>query len=297
MFDAGDDEATRVGIFETPKTSPKDRAYLIVLTGDNVGSMHRLEGEVVIGRSSSATIRLNDDGISRRHARLVQQGSQMVLEDLQSANGTFVNEEQIASRTLRDGDKVRVGSTTILKFSYHDDLEESFQQRMYEAALYDGLTHAFNKKYLLDRLPSEIAYARRHASPLSLMMFDVDHFKRVNDTFGHLVGDYVLQRLGKITQAAIRTEDIFARYGGEEFCIVSRGVDLEKTGAFAERLRLLVQTTDFEHEGAHVPVTISIGCAAIPEIVVDSSEELIAAADAALYEAKRGGRNRVRLRR
>jgi two-component system, cell cycle response regulator len=269
-----------------------------VLTGEGVGSMFRIEGESVIGRSASTTIRLNDDGVSRRHARLVQQGTQIVLEDLKSANGTFVNDEQVeGERVLKDGDKIRIGSTTILKFSYHDDLEESFQQRMYEAALYDSLTKAFNKKHLLERLPAELAYAKRHNSPLSMLMFDVDHFKKVNDNFGHLAGDYVLARLGKLTQAAIRSEDIFARYGGEEFSIVSRGVDLSKAGLFAERLRLLVETTEFDHDGTRIPVTISIGVAAVPEIAVNDHLELIAAADSALYMAKRGGRNRVELKR
>jgi len=298
MFDGGDDEQTRVGTVEIPKASSvRDRAYLIVLTGEGVGSMFRIEGEAVIGRSTSTTIRLNDDGISRRHARLVQTGTQVVLEDLQSANGTFVNDVQITEQLLRDGDKIRIGSTTILKFSYHDDLEESFQQRMYEAALYDSLTRAFNKKHLLERLPTELAYARRHRSPLSVLMFDVDHFKKVNDNFGHLAGDHVLARLGKVTHSAIRTEDIFARYGGEEFCILSRGVDIAKAGIFAERLRMLVEMTDFAHDNVQIPVTISIGVSGYPEVDAEDPTELIAAADSALYAAKRGGRNRVEFKR
>ncbi|MEO8877843.1 MAG: GGDEF domain-containing protein [Polyangiaceae bacterium] len=295
MFDGNDDEMTRVGAVEGPvKRSPRDRATLIVLTGEGVGSMFRIEGEAVIGRSTSTTIRLNDDGISRRHARLVQKGTDVVLEDLQSANGTFVNDIQVAAeQTLKDGDKIRIGSTTILKFSYHDDLEESFQQRMYEAALYDSLTHAFNKKHLLERLPTEHAYAKRHKSSLSILMFDVDFFKKVNDNFGHLAGDFVLAHLGKVTQSAIRAEDIFARYGGEEFCILSRGVDLQKAASFAERLRALVESTDFSHEGTRIPVTISIGVAGFPELLAEDGTELIAAADQALYAAKRNGRNRI----
>jgi diguanylate cyclase (GGDEF)-like protein len=298
LYDGGEEEQTRVGTVEIPKKSIRDRAYLIVLTGEGVGSMFRIEGESVIGRSASTTIRLNDDGVSRRHAKLTQQGTQIILEDLKSANGTFVNDEQVVGeRILKDGDKIRIGSTTILKFSYHDDLEESFQQRMYEAALYDSLTKAFNKKHLLERLPSELAYAKRHNSPLSMLMFDVDHFKKVNDNYGHLAGDYVLARLGKITQSAIRSEDIFARYGGEEFSIVSRGVDLARSAVFAERLRTLVESTEFIHESTRIPVTISIGVAALPEIMVNEPLELIAAADSALYAAKRGGRNRVEIKR
>ncbi|KYF51314.1 diguanylate cyclase, partial [Sorangium cellulosum] len=296
-----DFEATRVANVgelqkELPARSAKDRAYLIVLAGSNVGEMYRVEGsEIVIGRASGATIRLNDDGISRRHARLLQMDSQVTIEDLNSSNGTLVNGEQVTRAALHDGDKIRLGSTTVLKFTYHDHLDESFQQQMYDAALRDALTKAFNKKYFLDRLETEVSYARRHSAHLSLLMFDVDHFKRINDTFGHLAGDYVLARIAKIASNTVRTEDVFARYGGEEFGILCRGVALENAGILGERLRLLIEGSVFEHEGARVPTTISVGVAAHPDIPVQTGQQLIAAADEALYEAKRTGRNRVLL--
>ena len=285
-------EATRVANLgelqqEALSRTPRDKAYLIVLAGSNVGEMYRLEGpESVIGRASNATIRLSDDGISRRHARLLQLAGEVILEDLKSANGTLVNGEAISQRSLQDGDKIRLGSTTILKFTYHDHLDESFQQQMYDAALRDGLTKAYNKKYFLDRLETEIAYAKRHRADLSLCVFDVDHFKRVNDLYGHLAGDAVLIKLAKIAMGTVRTEDIFARYGGEEFAVICR----------AERLRSLVEHTSFEHEGTRLPVTISLGVAAYPDLDVQTAAELIAAADEALYDAKRGGRNRVVLK-
>ncbi len=277
----------------------RDRAYLIVLAGDGVGQMYRVEAsETLIGRTATANIRVNDDGVSRRHARLVQRGSDVFIEDLKSANGTMVNEEPVEeARALHDGDKIRIGSTTILKFTYHDHLEESFQQQMYEAALRDSLTKAFNKKYFMDRLESELAYARRHKSHLSLIMFDVDHFKKVNDTYGHLAGDYVLARLAKLTSSAARAEDVFARYGGEEFGIICRAVELGKAGIFAERLRMLVESSSFEFGGQRLSITISLGAAATPEVPANTPAELIAAADEALYEAKRGGRNRVVLKK
>jgi diguanylate cyclase (GGDEF)-like protein len=294
------EEETRVA--RAPSDLPKantarDRAYVIVLAGEQVGSMFRLEGETLIGRTAQAKIRLNDDGISRKHARIIPRGTEVFIEDLKSANGTVVNDEVIeGERALQDGDKIRLGSTTILKFTYHDHLDESFQQQMYEAALRDGLTKAFNKKYFLDRLESEFAYARRHKSHLSLVMFDVDFFKKVNDNYGHLAGDYVLARLAKLTAAAVRTEDVFARYGGEEFGVICRAVELRKAGMFAERLRLLIESSSFEYEGQRVPVTVSIGVSATPEIDVETSTELIGSADEALYEAKRSGRNRVILK-
>jgi len=271
---------------------------LIVLAGDAVGQMYRIEDEeTLIGRTSQAKIRINDDGISRRHARIVYDGNVVRIEDLKSANGTMVNEQPIQGElVLKDGDKVRIGVTTVLKFTYHDDIEESFQQQMYEAALRDGLTKAFNKKYFADRLESELAYARRHKAPLSLVMFDVDHFKKVNDTYGHLAGDYVLARLAKVAQGAVRSEDVFARYGGEEFGVICRAVELENAALFAERLRLLIESSSFESEGARLQITVSLGVAAFPETPAVTITDLIQAADAALYEAKRRGRNQVIVR-
>jgi diguanylate cyclase (GGDEF)-like protein len=295
-------EVTRVSTLaelkqEIEAGSQRDRAYLIVLAGTNVGEMFRIDaGESFVGRGQVASVRLNDDGISRKHARLVQSSGEVMIEDLDSANGTVVNGVPVKMQILKDGDKIRLGSTTILKFTYNDHLDESFQQQMYEAALRDGLTKAFNKKYFLDRLETEIAYAKRHNAHLSLVMFDVDLFKRVNDTYGHLAGDFVLTRLAKVASATCRTEDVFARYGGEEFGILCRGVALANAGVLAERLRSTVEATVFEHEGHRLPVTISAGVAAHPEIPIDTGPQLIAAADAALYEAKRGGRNRVLLK-
>ena len=277
--------------------SSRDRAYLIVLTGANVGEMHHLgAGETVVGRGTQANIKLGDDGISRRHARILVEGKNVRIEDLGSANGTLVNGAQVKDALLRDGDKIQLGSTTILKFTYHDKLEESFQRAMYDAALRDDLTKAFNKKHFLDRLEQEVAFVRRHNGALSLVMYDVDHFKNVNDTYGHVAGDYVLSKLGEVTLTAIRAEDLFGRYGGEEFGILCRNINLLSAGSMAERLRSMVEATDFVFENREIPVTISLGVAAIPEVAAQNSTDLIAAADEALYNAKRSGRNRVCLK-
>jgi diguanylate cyclase (GGDEF)-like protein len=275
----------------------RTHAYLVVLAGSNVGEMYKLDtNETVIGRSPQATIRLGDEGISRRHARVVVQGEQVMLEDLGSANGTSVNGERTSTMQLKDGDKIRLGSTTILKFTYHDKLDESFQQQMYEAALRDGLTKAFNKKYFSDRLDTEFAYARRHKTILSILMMDVDFFKKINDTHGHLAGDHVLVKVARAAQSAIRTEDVFARYGGEEFGVICRGIPLANAAVLGERLRSTIEAANIEWEGKRVPVTVSIGVAALPETMCETSAQLVEAADQALYEAKRSGRNRVRLK-
>ena len=283
---------------ELKKRRTRDRASIVVLAGTNVGEMYRVETiEMVIGRASNASVRLSDDGISRRHARIVEEGGTHYLEDLGSANGTMVNGLRIGARhKLEDGDKIRLGPATILKFGYTDDIEESFTERMINAAMRDGMTGAFNKKFFLDRLDSELSYARRHQFDLSLLLFDVDFFKRINDGYGHLAGDNVLKKLAQVTMQALRTEDIFSRYGGEEFAILCRGVKLQHAGVLGERLRSSVETSIFEHEGRNLPVTISIGVAAYPNCPVETPSQLIAAADEALYEAKRCGRNRVLLK-
>jgi len=282
---------------ELAARSRRDRPYLLVLAGANVGERYRIDGpEIVIGRASGVTIRLTDDGVSRRHARLVRAGHEVVIEDLQSSNGTLVNNEMVSHAVLRDGDKIRIGSTTILMFTYQDQVEESFQERMYDRVLRDELTKAFNRKHFIDRLESELAYARRHMAPLSVLLFDIDHFKRINDTFGHTAGDFVLARVAKLAGGTVRTEDVFARYGGEEFVILCRGVLLENAGILAERLRALIEGSVFEHDGTRVPITISVGVAAHPNTPAETGEQLIGAADEALYEAKRTGRNRVLLK-
>ena len=166
-------------------------------------------------------------------------------------------------------------------------------QQMYDAALRDGLTKCYNKKFFQDRLETEFAYAKRHKTMLSLVIFDVDHFKKVNDNFGHLAGDAVLVHLARITHAMVRTEDVAARYGGEEFAIICRGIPLLNAGVVGERLRAAVEAENFDFQGKRLPVTISAGVAALPEAQVATPTELVGAADSALYEAKRSGRNRV----
>jgi diguanylate cyclase (GGDEF)-like protein len=272
----------------------KRAAWLVVLAGANVGETHKLEGgDLVLGRGMNANIRLRDDGVSRRHAKLLLADGEVVVEDLGSANGTLVNGELVTRRVLVDGDKIRLGAGTILRFGYHDKVEERFQQQMYDAALRDGLTHAFNKRYFLDRLDAEFAFAERHASTLSVLMFDVDHFKRVNDTHGHLAGDAVLARLAEIARGCIRAEDVFARWGGEEFVILCRGIPLANAAILAERLRSRVEAATFEHAGHVMKVTISVGLAGLPDPRVARPLDLVGAADEALYRAKNAGRNRV----
>jgi diguanylate cyclase (GGDEF)-like protein len=256
--------------------------------------MYKVEGDkVVIGRGQKAQIRLFDDGISREHAQIVIDGNQIILQDLGSTNGTFCNGLKVDRRELVDGDKILVGSTTILKFTYHDNLDEMFQRQMYESALRDGLTKAFNKKYFTDRLESEFTFATRHASPLALVLFDIDHFKKVNDTHGHQAGDHVLFEISSLLSSALRAEDVFARYGGEEFAVICRGSDESQAQVVGERMRKAVEGHRFVYEGTLIPVTISVGIAVLPNAAVKDANDIVGFADQALYKSKNGGRNRV----
>lgn len=294
-------ESTRVANVEKlqeelTRRTQRDRAYLIVLSGSEVGKMFKLDdGETVVGRSHRADIRLDDDSISRMHIKVDLSGTHVSIEDLGSSNGTLVNGDRITRSQLRDGDKIRLGDTTILKFTFHDRLDESFQQKMYNAALRDPLTKIFNKKYFVDQLTLEFSYSQRHQTELSLIIFDLDHFKRINDTYGHVTGDHVLIEVAALVQEMLRHEDVFARYGGEEFVIVLRGIALDHAGALAERIRAAVEAKVITSGGERVPVTTSVGVACW-EPSLERPVDLVERADAALYQAKQSGRNRVLLK-
>ena len=273
----------------------KNSAYLIVVTGSSVGKMFKLTNpEMVIGRSSEADISLNDDGISRRHAKIVVRPDGSVnIVDLGSTNGTFFNGDRFDVHPLRDGDKIQIGSTTILKFSYQDNLDEQYQKNLYESATRDPMTRVYNKKYFADTFRKDFSYCLRHRVPLTIVILDVDHFKKVNDTHGHQAGDFVLTRLATKIQETIRTEDLFARYGGEEFVLLLRECEEDKGFIFCERIRRVVENTDFTFENTKIPVTISLGLATLSDAEYPGPDEMLAAADKFLYRAKQSGRNRV----
>jgi len=279
-----------------PTKSPtsRDQAYLIVLAGSAMGEMFKIaRPQTIIGRGQTAHIRMMDDGISREHCEIQIDGETMILHDLGSTNGTFCRGLRVDRHVLEDGDKILVGSSTVLKFTYHDSLDEVFQRQMYESALRDDLTKTFNKKYFTDRLESEFAFAMRTKADLSLVVFDLDHFKTINDTYGHPVGDLVLSDMAQVVSALIRAEDVFARVGGEEFAVICRGADPTQGRAVAERVRQAVAGHRFNVDDKTIPVAVSAGVATIPEACIADAQALIAAADQALYEAKRTGRNRV----
>jgi two-component system, cell cycle response regulator len=287
------DEKTVVSL-DVAAAAPSGRkhARLIVLAGGNVGEMYEIDPQLTLGRGREADVRLQGDGISRKHALVRIEGESVVLEDLGSTNGSFINGERVMQQLLNEGDKVQIGTSVILKFTYHDELDEGFQKQMFESASRDALTQVYNKRYFLEQLESEYAYSVRHVSDLSLLMFDIDHFKQINDTYGHLAGDYVLSELTRVVTPSIRIEDTFARYGGEEFVLLSRNTTSAAI-TVGERLRTSIEQHIFVHDRKVLKVTVSLGISCMPNSAITTPEEFIAAADRALYEAKRAGRNRL----
>ncbi|HET6284418.1 MAG TPA: GGDEF domain-containing protein [Polyangia bacterium] len=279
-----------------PRQPPAEVAYLVLIAGPGLGQMHKLKaGETVIGRDTEADLRVADDGVSRRHALLVQDGASVILRDLGSTNGTFCNGLRVgAAVPLKDGDKIMVGATTILKFTYQDHLDEQFQRQMYESAVRDVLTRLFNRRHFAQQLVLEHAFSVRHGSALTVILLDIDHFKRVNDTFGHPAGDFVLREVARRVVSAVRAEDLVARYGGEELAVLCRQTTLEQGQVLAERLRAAVGGEPVIWAGqTSIPVTASLGVATMPAEGINGEEELVKAADRALYQAKHAGRNRV----
>ncbi len=275
--------------------SSEVNAYLIVLSGRSVGKMFKVPvGRVNLGRSLEADVRLEDEGVSRIHAAMERRDDGTVmLNDNGSTNGTYVNGTRISQMELSDGDRIQVGSVTILKFSYQDSLEEQFQQQLYESATRDPLTQAYNKRFFTEQMEKDFRHASRHNLALSLVIMDVDHFKKINDTHGHPAGDHVLQRLAAAVMGSLRAEDAFCRMGGEEFCIIMRDCAGAEATILADRLRALIEATRFVYGGKEIPVTMSLGVSTFTPGRHNAGADLVEEADQFLYTAKRGGRNRV----
>jgi diguanylate cyclase (GGDEF)-like protein len=278
----------------TESSEGAKRPYLIIIAGSRIGEMHKLaNARTVIGRGDTADIRIVDDGLSREHVEILLEGDKVLVRDLQSTNGTFANWKRVQEAELADGDKVSIGSTTILKFTYQDGMAEEFERSLYLSATSDALTKCLRKEFFLDRLESEVAYSLRHGTPVSLLFWDIDRFKAVNDRHGPQAGDLVLAEMARVVAASIRREDLFARHGGEEFALACRGVTADVARAVAERLRAAIAGTVVAAGRLSLQVTASFGVAVCPGAGIAGATELVAAADAAMVRAKALGRNRV----
>ncbi len=274
----------------------KSNPTLTVLAGrEQIGKSFVLDlEEIVIGRAVDAHIRIDDEGVSRYHCRILLSQERVVIEDLKSKNGTLVNGAPVKTETLHSGDKLQVGSSTILRFAFQDFLEAEAAKKLFDQATRDTLTGLYNRTFLNEHLVKEFAFSKRHGHSLTVVMIDADRFKSVNDTFGHAGGDYVLKTIAEILQQTLRLEDVLARYGGEEFLLVTRELTDAKAWQFAERLRKVVEKHEFKIGKTRVPVTVSLGVASTVKTEHETWQKLVDAADRALYEAKEGGRNQVR---
>lgn len=267
---------------------------LVMIAGPFLGKKYGLvdDDEFTIGRDEKNFIVCDMDNVSRRHAQVLNRGGKFYLNDLQSTNGTYLNDEEIrAEQLLRSGDLIKIGSA-IFKFLSGGNIESQYYEEIYTLTICDGLTNIHNKRYFLEFLEREMGRCHRYQRALSLMMIDIDHFKGINDTNGHLAGDYVLRELAHLIKPKVRKEECFARYGGEEFAYVMPESGGENTRKLAEKIRRSVEEHRFTFEGKDIKVTLSIGVA---DLVGDMIEPLqfIKVADANLYKAKKTGRNRV----
>ena len=203
-----------------------------------------------------------------------------------------MNDDLVEPRgRLRHGDQLKVGRT-ILKFIVGDDVEAQYHEEIYRLMTTDGLTQLNNKRYFDEMLDREVARAKRYKRTFSLLVFDLDHFKSVNDRFGHLAGDAILRQLGAILLGRLRVNDVLARIGGEEFALITPEVSLDGAAELAGKINRLIGDARFEFEGSAVKITVSVGVAEWQEDYEDAWD-LFKAADNKMYEAKRAGRNQV----
>ncbi|HKI36442.1 MAG TPA: GGDEF domain-containing protein [Gemmataceae bacterium] len=262
-------------------------------TGPGMGSRYPLgDTPLVIGRGNESDIRINDNSVSRRHARIQPGADGYYAIDLQSTNGTFVNDTPASMYKLNDGDYLRVGNC-IYRFLDSGNVEADYHEEIYRLTIIDGLTEIHNKRYLLEFLDRELARSERYQRPLALLLFDIDHFKGINDQMGHLGGDFTLRELAARVKGGIRKEELFARYGGEEFVVVLPETTREGAIHIAERIRGLVEAQPFVYENRDYVLTVSIGVATTTGEETLTPAELLRRADERLYQAKRDGRNRV----
>jgi diguanylate cyclase (GGDEF)-like protein len=284
---------TQIRPVDKPSLNPEQACLVLIYPpGAELGRRYELQGrpEVVIGRGADCDIQVDRDSVSRKHAKVIRAGAGWQVVDLGSTNGSYVNDGQITQCSLRDGDLLKIGNA-IFKFLVGGNIESSYHEEIYRMTIIDGLTQAYNKRYFIENLEKEIPRCTRHQRPLALVMFDIDHFKKINDDHGHLTGDYVLRELARRVRTRVRKEEVFARYGGEEFAVTLPETTQDQAMKVGEDLRRLVAAEPFDFEGDRIPVTISVGVTTTD--IEISPEAFIKQADDNLYKAKRGGRNKV----
>jgi diguanylate cyclase (GGDEF)-like protein len=282
---------------EDPALLESEADIILIAHPDNqrLGSRFRLSPGTTleIGRSASVRISLPEVmSLSRKHARLRYVGSTVTVEDLGSTNGTYVNGQPIHGRTvLRSGDRFQTAAVHF-KFLHEEDVENAYHLAIYELVSRDGLTEVYNKRKYEEEVQRELARALRHSRPLSLIIFDLDEFKQINDTYGHLCGDFVLKQVASLARDLVRPEQVLARVGGDEFVILAPETSAEGAETLASKLRDRIVGLDHRYGDLKISLTCSFGVAELAE-GMSTPQDLYRAADSALLMAKRNGRNRV----
>ena len=281
-----------------PSTDLSLPMYLIMVKGGIPGAMLRVAaGGTRLGRSVDNLYQFSDLSVSRHHATISSDPRGVVrLTDLGSTNGTYLNDRCLAAHAsvrIKDGDRIRLGSTVVLKFVRLDPCDEQFQREMFERTVRDSLTGLYNRTFFLNQVGPLAEFNAVRGRGLAVLMLDIDHFKRINDTFGHDSGDHVLREVASVLREATRPEDLVARYGGEEFIIALPVSAPDHAIHRAERIRKSVAERRVVADGTTVRITASLGLAYSPPDHLCSSSTMITTADRYLYQAKNAGRNRV----
>jgi diguanylate cyclase (GGDEF)-like protein len=276
-----------------PNRRAKGQAALVVIYGVDLGRRTQLSRTTFeIGRSSKCDLSIDQESVSRHHARITWTQGFHAIEDLGSTNGTFVGETRVKDRLpLRHGDQIKVGRS-ILKYMTGEDLETNYHEEIYRLMTVDALTQTYNRRYFDEALEREYNRGQRYKRELSLIVFDIDHFKRINDEHGHVAGDQVLAQLAVAVKQRLRAQDIFARIGGEEFAALLPEVPLPGARAVADKIRRIVEGVTVAYGAAAIRATVSCGVAVLAEDI-ESPGALLAEAEGHVAEAKSGGRNRV----
>lgn len=282
-------------------TRKKGSPSLVQYSGAILGKRYPLSSlETKIGRSPEADITIPEASVSRIHAKLSLEEEAVFIEDVGSANGTYINDQKVSVKTpLKDQDMIRLG-TVILKFFSSDNIDGFVQDKIYRMATIDAGTQTYNKQYMIDALGSEFKATQLTGNPLSVIYYDLDFFKKVNDTYGHSAGDLVLKETTSVAKKVIRKDDIHCRYGGEEFVIILPRTNLAEAKDLAERVRLAIEAHPFMlaidtpsgQELKQHTQTISAGVSQFIESM-NTPEDLLSSADKKLYTSKHSGRNRV----
>jgi diguanylate cyclase (GGDEF)-like protein len=270
----------------------EESALLVLLDGPERGRAIRLDKSSTIGRGAEADVVVRDPALSRVHARLVRDAEKYYIEDLGSRNGTFVGSERVyGRRALPAGSRLTLGRT-LGSFTLSGALEAELAVGVHELARRDPLTGLYNRGIFEERLETEFAYSARNDRPVGVLLVDLDHFKKVNDEYGHQAGDAVLRVVANALQRVVRRYDLVARYGGEELAIVARDITERNAEILGGRVRASIRSLRIPWRGQVMTVTASVGVA-VYDARFPTPAALVAAADAALYEAKRNGRDRV----